>query len=74
MPVDPRDLLPDLDALRRTIQSEPLRRLQAHFDEMDADDADDSFFYDDDDFDDDAPDPFDDDDDDSESDDDLDDF
>lgn len=64
MPVDPRDLLPDLDALRRTIRSEPLRRLQAHFDEMDADDADDSFFYDDDDdFDNDA-----------ELDDDLDDF
>lgn len=65
MPRDPRDFLPDLDALRRTIESEPLRHLQEHFDTMDADDADDSFFYDDDDLDD-FPD--------AELDDDLDDF
>lgn len=49
MPRDQRRFLPDLNALDRLIRSEPLRRLEEHFDEMDADDADDSFFYDDDD-------------------------
>jgi len=47
MPRDQRRFLPDLNALDRLIRSEPLRRLQEHFDEMDADDANDTFFDDD---------------------------